>query len=107
MLDFGTIQALVEQLLILRDRVAYLERIETYNGVIDLGGNTLTVTGDTTLGGSPAPANAKYIVQTANSTLTAEQALDSLATGVLLNNGSTGVLSIATGSDLPSHTHSG
>lgn len=42
-----------------------------------------------------APKSATYIVQTANGTLTAEQALGSLATGVLKNTTTTGVLSIA------------
>src|SRR5574338_50005 len=45
--------------------------------------------------GSFAPANAKYIVQTADATLSAEQALGSLATGILKNTTTTGVLSIA------------
>ena len=54
---------------------------------------------------SAAPDDAKYIVQQASSGLSAEQALGSLATGILKNTTSTGVLSIATGSDLPSHTH--
>jgi len=52
-----------------------------------------------------APANATYITQTANSDLSAEQALGALGTGILKNTTTTGVLSIATGSDLPSHTH--
>src|SRR3990167_1503705 len=43
-----------------------------------------------------APTDATYIVQTASSDLTAEQALSSLATGLLLNTTNTGVLSIAT-----------
>jgi hypothetical protein len=42
-----------------------------------------------------APADAKYIVQTADSTLTGEQALGSLATGILKNTTTTGVLTIA------------
>lgn len=53
----------------------------------------------------PAPADAKYIVQTADGTLTNEQALSALATGILKNTTTTGVLSIAVGSDLPAHTH--
>jgi hypothetical protein len=55
--------------------------------------------------GSGAPSNATYIVQTANASLSNEQALGALATGILKNTTTTGVLSIATGSDLPSHTH--
>lgn len=54
-------------------------------------------------GGGGAPIDATYIVQTANGTLTNEQALGALATGVLKNTTSTGVLSIATGTDLPTH----
>ena len=42
-----------------------------------------------------APLAAKYIVQTANSELSAEQALGALATGILKNTTTTGVLSIA------------
>ena len=52
-----------------------------------------------------APTNATYIVQTADSTLTNEQALSSLSTGIVKVTTGTGVLSTATGSDLPSHTH--
>jgi hypothetical protein len=43
-----------------------------------------------------APAAAKYIVQTADSELSAEQALGALATGLVKNTITTGVLSIAT-----------
>jgi hypothetical protein len=50
-----------------------------------------------------APDDAKYIVQTASSGLSAEQALGSLATGLLKNTTTTGVLSIATAADLPDH----
>lgn len=46
-------------------------------------------------GGSGAPTDATYIVQTANATLSNEQALGSLATGILKNTTTTGVLSIA------------
>jgi len=42
-----------------------------------------------------APLDATYIVQTSNATLTNEQALGSLATGLLKNTTTTGVLSIA------------
>lgn len=62
-------------------------------------------TWSTPSGSGGAPTNATYIVQTSDGTLTNEQALGSLATGILKNTTSTGVLSIATGSDLPSHTH--
>jgi hypothetical protein len=42
-----------------------------------------------------APVAAKYIVQTADSELSAEQALGGLATGIVKNTTTTGVLSIA------------
>jgi hypothetical protein len=57
---------------------------------------------------SAAPSDAKYIVQQATSALSAEQALGALATGLLKNTTTTGVLSIATaGTDYAaaSHTH--
>jgi hypothetical protein len=50
-----------------------------------------------------APSDAKYIVQQASSGLSAEQALGSLATGLLKNTTTTGVLSIAAAADLPNH----
>src|SRR6266576_1041716 len=46
-----------------------------------------------------APANATYIVEIANSTLTNEFALGSLATGILKNTTTTGVPSIAVAGD--------
>lgn len=54
-------------------------------------------------GGGGAPTNATYITQTPNSTLSAEQALSALATGILKSTTSTGVVSIAVGADLPTH----
>lgn len=45
--------------------------------------------------GNIAPADAKYIVQTASSDLSAEQALGALATGIVKNTTTTGILSIA------------
>ena len=45
--------------------------------------------------GSFAPSNATYITQTTNGTLTNEQALSALATGILKNTTTTGILSIA------------
>jgi len=60
-------------------------------------------------GGGPssteAPKTASYIVRTADGTLTNETVLGSLATGILKNTTTTGVLTIATGTDLPSHNH--
>lgn len=52
------------------------------------------LTARSTLGA--APVAAKYIVQTADSELSGEQALGALATGILKNTTTTGVLSIAT-----------
>src|SRR3990170_4606395 len=52
-----------------------------------------------------APSDATYITQTPNGTLTAEQALSALATGILKVTTATGVISIAIGADLPTHTH--
>jgi len=52
--------------------------------------------------GSFAPVNATYITQTANATLTNEQALASLATGILKNTTTTGILSIGTAGDVNS-----
>lgn len=52
-------------------------------------------------GSAGAPASATYITQTHDGTLSAEQALGDLATGILKNTITTGVLSIATSADLP------
>jgi hypothetical protein len=46
--------------------------------------------------GSGAPTDAKYITQTSNASLSAEQDLASLATGMVKNTTTTGVLSIGT-----------
>lgn len=46
-------------------------------------------------GGGGAPTSATYITQTPDATLSAEQALSTLATGILKNTTGTGVLSIA------------
>jgi len=64
-----------------------------------LGINTSTGGG----GGGGAPTNATYITQTPNSTLSAEQALSALSTGLLKSTTGTGVISIASASDLPAH----
>ena len=52
-------------------------------------------------GGSGAPADASYITQVAEAGLSAEQALGALATGILKNTTTTGVLSIAVAGDFP------
>jgi len=81
--------------------------INIYNDVIDtasLGSivGTVNIYGATELGGGGggggggAPTTATYITQTTNGSLSNEQALASLATGILLNTTGTGVLSIAT-----------
>lgn len=57
----------------------------------DSSANVVEVAG----AGTVAPKDATYITQTANSTLTNEQALGSLTTGILKNTTTTGVLSIA------------
>lgn len=59
-------------------------------------------------GGSGAPTNATYITQTPNASLSAEQALSLLASGILKSATGTGVVSIATaGIDYAdvAHTH--
>ncbi len=57
-------------------------------------------------GGGGAPTSATYITQTPDATLSAEQALSLLPTGLLKVTTSTGVLSTATASDLPAHASS-
>ena len=60
------------------------------------GTNYFTFRGKTIVGaGGGAPATATYITQIAESGLSAEQALAALATGILKNTTTTGVLSIA------------
>lgn len=64
--------------------------------VISDGTNYFTMRGKTIVGaGGGAPASATYITQVAESGLSAEQALGALATGILKNTTTTGVLSIA------------
>lgn len=50
---------------------------------------------DGSSGGSGAPTTATYIVQTPDGTLSAEQALSALATGIMFSTTTTGVVSIA------------
>lgn len=65
-----------------------------FNGVdltwVDDAGNVYTAGS-----GGGAPTDATYITQTPNGTLTNEQALSALATGLLKSTTGTGVLSIA------------
>jgi hypothetical protein len=63
-------------------------------GIIDHRGGTA--------GGGGAPTDAAYITQTPNGTLSAEQALSALATGILKSTTATGVVSIAVDADFPS-----
>ena len=70
--------------------------------------NTYTTRDLLAASSTPAPVNATYITQTPNGTLTNEQALSALATGIVKNTTGTGVLSIAVaGVDYAaaSHTH--
>ena len=55
---------------------------------------TLSVSGG---GGGGAPTTATYITQTPDATLSNEQALSGLATGIVVNTTATGVLTIYTG----------
>ena len=61
----------------------------------DVGNNRCNITIDSAIGADKAPADAKYIVQTPNGDLSAEQALSELSTGILKSTTTTGVLSIA------------
>lgn len=91
------------------DRTVSMPAVGPGAGAIGAGGNIVEsvtldaqgrVTAATTVAAG-APTNATYITQTANGTLSAEQALSALATGLLKNTTTTGVLSIAAASDLP------
>ena len=70
--------------------------LTTDTDLIQIALNSVTVNGTfsaTTITGM-APSNATYIVQTANATLTNEQVLSVLTTGLVKNTTTTGVLSI-------------
>lgn len=77
-------------------------KIKFPNGTLSIASHEATYTPATS-----APSSATYITQTHDSTLSAEQALSDLATGVLKSTTSTGVISIATGADLPGMVASG
>lgn len=85
----------------------YLQSISTIgigsNGYISKSGSTFTPTSSIPFADvtGVAPSSATYITQTANSSLTGEQALGSLATGIVKNTTTTGVLSIAVAGDFP------
>lgn len=75
-------------------------------GVPGLNGTGITGPEKTTITTTiTALTAAKYIVQTADATLTGEQALSSLTTGLVKVTTGTGVLSTASAADLPAHTH--
>lgn len=54
-------------------------------------------------GGGGAPTSATYITQTPDATLTNEQALSLLGTGLMKVTTGTGVVSVAVAADLPAH----
>jgi len=77
-------------------------------GVPGLNGTGITAAEKTALtNDTTALKAATYITQTASSTLSAEQALSTLATGLLKVTTTTGVLSTAGAADLPAHNHTG
>lgn len=61
-------------------------------------GNTAFVVGTTSGGSGGAPTDATYLTQTPNASLSAEQALSALGTGLLTNTTGTGVVSTYAGS---------
>lgn len=67
------------------------------NGVMQAG----TIPAARISGGGGAPAAATYITQTADGSLSNEQALGALGTGIVKNTTTTGVLSIAVAGDFP------
>ncbi len=77
-------------------------------GVPGLNGTGITAPEKTALtNDTTALKAATYITQTPDATLSAEQALSALATGLVKVTTGTGVLSAATAADLPAHTHAG
>ena len=68
---------------------------------VTINATGLSIAGVAVVAGSWAPADAKYIVQQADGDLSAEQALGALATGILKNTTTSGVLSIAVAGDIP------
>lgn len=66
------------------------------SGTITFQAGTGTVAFLSDIGGGGAPTDATYITQTPNGTLSAEQALSLLGSGIVYNTTGTGVLSIAT-----------
>ena len=64
-------------------------------------GADLLVNGVPVGAGGGAPTTGTYITQTPNASLSAEQALSLLGTGLLKNTTTTGILSIAVAADIP------
>ncbi|MDQ3541400.1 MAG: hypothetical protein M3440_11995 [Chloroflexota bacterium] len=77
-------------------------------GVAGINGTGLTSAEKTTITNDTTALKAvTYITQTASSTLSAEQALSTLPTGLVKVTTGTGVLSTAAAADLPAHNHTG
>jgi len=80
----------------LHDAATYIDKDGSNNMIfVDAVTGSKTLAELAAAGGSGAPTDATYIVQTAHAGLSAEQALGALATGILKNTTTTGVLSIA------------
>lgn len=83
------------------DRLVFYDFSGTNLGYLTVGsGLNITGTTITASGGPGAPSDATYITQVLSSGLSAEQALASLATGILKSTTTTGVVSIAASSDV-------
>jgi hypothetical protein len=76
-------------------------------GAAGPNGGGVTVTTLNAAVADRAPASASYITRLAEPGLSNETALATLGTGLLKTTTGTGALSIATGADLPSHSHPG
>jgi hypothetical protein len=80
-----------------RKQLNFIEGSNVTLTIADDGGNDqVDITIAAASGSTDAPTTATYITQTHDATLSAEQALGDLATGMLKNTTTTGVLSIAT-----------
>jgi hypothetical protein len=74
--------------------VSNVSRIYTTNGFLsDLGSGSVLLSLSGSAGGGGAPTDATYITQTANGTLSNEQALSSLSSGLMYVTTGTGVVS--------------
>jgi len=72
---------------------SYCKQYDFLNATVNNTGQNCTVDAS---GAAGAPADATYITQTANGTLSNEQAMGALATGLVQNTTTTGVQTIAT-----------